>query len=89
MDVSSDMQLRIAEMIAYVSSRIRALRIERGLTVQELADRCEMERPNLSRIESGRTNPTLRTLCTICFTLNVELMDLLPVRSQNRFPELN
>ena len=83
MDIGPDMQSRIAETIARVASRIRALRRQQGITVRELADRCGMERPNLSRIESGRTNPTLRTLCTICFALEVGLTDLL----QERLPE--
>ena len=39
------------EEISYISSRIRELRKERRLTVQELAYRCDMERSNLSRIE--------------------------------------
>ena len=49
------------EEIAYISSRIRELRKEKHLTVQELAYRCDMERSNLSRIEAGRTNLTIRT----------------------------
>ena len=77
MDTDCGPDCRIAETIALVSFRIRALRRERGLTVRELAERCEMERPNLSRIESGRTNPTLRTLCVICQALNAEPADLL------------
>ena len=86
MAASPDMQSRIAQAIAYVSLRIRALRTERGLTVQELADRCGIERSNLSRIEAGRTNMTLRTLCTICFALKVKIIDLLPACSQNESP---
>lgn len=85
MDVGPDIQRRITLTISHVSLTIRALRMERGLTVQELADRCGIERSNLSRIEAGRTNMTLRTLCTICFALKVEIIDLLPV-SQNEFP---
>lgn len=77
MNSDSEMERRIADTIARASSRIRALRRERGLTVQGLADRCEMERSNLCRIEAGRTNMTLRTLCTVCFAMEVELSDLL------------
>lgn len=87
MDVSPDIQRRITLTISQVSRTIRALRLERGLTVQEVADRCGIERSNLSRIEAGRTNMTLRTLCTICFALKVELTDLLPGCPQNVFPD--
>lgn len=65
------------EELLYISGRIRALRKENRFTVQELAYRCDMERSNLSRIESGRTNLTVKTLCTICNALGVSLRDLL------------
>lgn len=65
------------EEIAYISSRIRELRKEKKLTVQELAYRCDMERSNLSRIEAGRTNLTIRTICIICNALEVGLRDVI------------
>ncbi len=65
------------EEIAYVSSKIKELRKERSMTVQELAYRCDIERSNLSRIESGRSNITLKTLCIICNALNVTLRDVI------------
>ena len=63
------------EEVSYISSRIRELRRERRLTVQELAYRCDMERSNLSRIEAGRTNLTVKTMCIICNALNVSLRE--------------
>lgn len=64
------------EEVSYISSRIRELRRERRLTVQELAYRCDMERSNLSRIEAGRVNLTLKTLCAICNALGVALREV-------------
>lgn len=63
--------------IETLSRRIRELRRERGYTVQELAYRCDMERSNLSRLEAGRANPTLRTLCSLSHALDVPLAELL------------
>ena len=63
--------------IAHIASRSKEWRRERRLTVQELAYRCDMERSNLSRIEAGRTNLTVRTLCVICDALNVALRDVI------------
>lgn len=63
--------------IAYISSKIRQLRQEKQMTVQELAYRCDMERSNLSRIEAGRTNLTVKTMCTICNALNIDLRDII------------
>ena len=65
------------EEISSISSRIRELRKERRLTVQELAYRCDMERSNLSRIEAGRTNLTVKTMCIICNALSVSLRDVI------------
>lgn len=65
------------EEVLYISRRIKELRKEKRLTVQELAYRCDMERSNLSRIEAGRTNLTIKTLCIICNALNVSLIDVI------------
>ncbi|MDR3878082.1 MAG: helix-turn-helix transcriptional regulator [Alistipes sp.] len=51
--------------------------IRDSLTVQELAYRCDMERSNLSRIEAGRTNLTVKTMCIICNALSVSLRDVI------------
>lgn len=69
-------KMSFEEEIAHISARIRELRKERGLTVQELAYRCDIERSNLSRIESGRANMTLKTLCAICDALGVRLKEV-------------
>lgn len=71
------MALDYQEEVAYISNRIRQLRNEKHLTVQELAYRCDMERSNMSRIEAGRTNLTVKTMCIICNALCVNLRDLI------------
>ena len=71
------MGMNYQEEILYISTRIKELRKERKLTVQELAYRCDMERSNLSRIEAGRTNLTIKTMCIICNALNITLRDVI------------
>lgn len=63
--------------LAYICKRIKVLRLAKKLTVQELAYRCDMERSNLSRIEAGRTNLTVKTMCIICNALDVSLRDVI------------
>lgn len=41
---------------------IAEARSEQGLTQEELAERCGMKQTNLSRIERGKTSPTIDTL---------------------------
>lgn len=65
------------QKISEIASKIRELRKSRNMTIQELAYRCEMERSNMSRIEAGKTNITIKTLCKICGALGVELSDII------------
>jgi transcriptional regulator with XRE-family HTH domain len=45
-----------------IGVRIKTLRKKRGMTQQELAFLCNFEKSNMSRIEKGKTNPTILTL---------------------------
>ena len=71
------MTINYQEEIKFISNKIRELRKEKHMTVHELAYRCDMERSNMSRIESGRTNLTVKTMCIICNALNVNLRDII------------
>ena len=71
------MTINYQEEIKFISNKISELRKEQQRTVQELAYRCDMERSNMSRIESGRTNLTVKTMCIICNALNVNLRDII------------
>ena len=72
-----EMGMNYQDEILYISTRIKELRKERKLTVQELAYRCDMERSNLSRNEAGRTNLTVKTICSICNALSVNMRDVI------------
>ena len=70
------------EVYILIGARIRALRQSKGLTQQTLADECDMEKPNLSRIENGNTNPTIKSLWKISNALGVRLKDLVDVEDE-------
>ena len=65
------------DTIQLIAQNIKKIRISKGLSVQEVAYRCDMERSNLSRLEAGRTNMTIKTICLICTALNVEITDVI------------
>lgn len=65
------------KLLKCVGKNIKMYRIQRGILQQDLAAMCNMEIPNMSRIENGRTNPTLRTLYRISQALGVPVRDLL------------
>lgn len=62
-----------------VGQKIKQARESKGLTQQELAYLCNMEKSNISRIESGRTNLTLKTLLAISNALSIQMNKLLDV----------
>lgn len=55
---------------------IKQIRMNRGVTLAELARRTEIDAAHLSRIESGRTAPTTRTLARIANGLGVSISEL-------------
>lgn len=59
-----------------LGTRIRQIRKQKGMTQQHLSSASEIEKANLSRIESGMTNPTVLTLHKICNAFGVTVVDL-------------
>jgi transcriptional regulator with XRE-family HTH domain len=52
-----------------VGARIREIRKARGLTLDALAAKCGIAKPNLSRLENDKVTPTFETLTTIAVAL--------------------
>ncbi len=53
-------------------TRLRALRLERGLTLQQLAERSGMHLQGLAKIESGqRSHPAWDTVCSLAEAMGV------------------
>ena len=59
-----------------VGKQIQKLRESRGLSQQDLAAKCNFEKSNMSRLETGRVNPTLSTLEKIAKALDVSIAEL-------------
>ncbi len=54
-------------------------RESKGISQQNLAAVCNFEKANLSRIEAGRTNPTVSTLYKISQALETTISELVDV----------
>ncbi len=72
------------EILKQVGKRIKEVRLSKGITHLQLVIRIEefggkMDVSNISRIESGRTNPTVFTLFRIAEALEVNPKDLIDV----------
>ena len=65
------------DFLKALGRRIDVLRKEQGISFQELANRCEMEKANLVKLTSKGNNITVNTLFNISKGLNVSLKELL------------
>ena len=79
------MQLRLCIISAVDFSKrvgflVRQLRLERGLSQQDLANLMNYERSRIGRLELGQTAITVDILLTIANALEVDIHSLLPVQ---------
>jgi putative transcriptional regulator len=64
------------QLLKKLGSRIRIIRIEKGMTQEELANSIGKDQQSIQRLESGRVNPSVFYLYEIAQGLDVELKDL-------------
>ncbi|SOT39803.1 LexA family protein [Burkholderia cenocepacia] len=61
----------------HIGTRIRALRLKRGLTLQEVANEFGISRASVSEWESGRSKPDAARLAKLSFILGAPVLYLL------------
>lgn len=59
-----------------VGKRIQEIRIEKEISKQDLAAKCNFEKSNMSRLESGGANETLSTIQIVANALDVPVVEL-------------
>jgi len=63
------------EVVTRIARKIRATRLEKKLTIQQLANRTHVSKGLLSKIENMRTVPSLPVFVTLIQSLDVSLKD--------------
>lgn len=76
MEHTKDITLRFGQ-------RVKALRLELGLSQEAFADKCGLDRTYISGIERGVRNPTLEVIAVIADGLGIKLNQLFDF--QNNF----
>ncbi len=71
-----------------LGARIKELRKARQLSQEQLSEKINIDSKHLSRIEVGKSYPSLDTLEKIAKALNVEIKDLFEFMHQVRNKEL-
>ena len=67
-----------ADVTRQLSGRLRALRVERGWSLQRAAEVCGVSKAMLGQIERGESSPTVALLWRIAGGFGCALSDLLP-----------
>lgn len=70
-----------SDLLKILGKRIQDLRLSKGMTQVDLVGKIEgeIDTTNISRIESGRTNPTVHTLYRISQALEIPLKELMNI----------
>jgi transcriptional regulator with XRE-family HTH domain len=64
------------DLLIKMGERIKDIRMKKKMTQNDLAIDCQFEKASMSRLESGRSNPTVRTLQRVCKALDVDIIEL-------------
>ena len=67
----------MTDLLALFGQTVKELRLARGMTQQELADRAKVHRSYIGEVELGRRNVSLLTIYKIALALDVPLTALL------------
>lgn len=62
--------------VVLLGRRVRALRVQKGLTQQELGEKADINYKFLGEIERGQQNPSFGILAKIATALDVDLPEL-------------
>ena len=67
-----------------IGEKIRRLRIEKQLTQEELANRCELSKGFISQLENDLTSPSIATLIDILEILGTNLREFFSDASEEK-----
>ena len=72
-----------------IGDKIRRLRVEKQLTQEELANRCELSKGFISQLENDLTSPSIATLMDILEILGTNLKEFFSETSEERITFTN
>ena len=67
-----------------IGKKIRSLRIQRGLTQEELGDRCELSKGFISQLERNLSSPSIATLTDLLECLGSSLQEFFDERPNEK-----
>ena len=67
-----------------IGAKVKELRVQKGLTQEELADRTELSKGFISQLERDLTSPSIATLMDILQALGTDLKDFFMKNRKSR-----
>lgn len=77
-----------SKLINIVGEQLRFIREEKGLSQEELAELAGMAHARISRIETTKDNPTLKTLGKIIEALEISPLEFFHYQRLNAVPDI-
>ena len=71
-----------------IGEKLRRLRLQRNLTQEEMADRCELSKGFISQVERDQASPSIATLTDMLECLGSSLQDFFFILAYNRNTDL-
>lgn len=68
---------RDKDILLKLGNNLRQIRKSKNLSQEELANKADIQRSQVARIERGEINPTITTLVIIAEVLDIEVQSLL------------
>jgi DNA-binding XRE family transcriptional regulator len=78
---------QMASLLSTVATHLKQLRSAAGLTQADLAERCGIDTPEISKYENGHRVPTLATIERLAEALDVSPMRLFPATDADGLEE--
>lgn len=67
---------KVSDIGKLVGDRIKLLRLEQGLTQEDVADKAGIDASHLGRLERGERNPSLAVVEKVIYALGITFEDL-------------
>ena len=68
--------IRNKEVLVKFGERLKAVRLQKGLTQEQLAYDADIELSQVHRLEAGKTNATISTITNVAKALNMTISEL-------------
>ncbi|MBI2833019.1 MAG: helix-turn-helix transcriptional regulator [Acidobacteria bacterium] len=76
----------MSDLTTRIGERLRALRLERGLTQEQLGERADLSYKFIGEVERGDANPTVGTLDMLATALGVTIAEFFDKAAEKSAP---